>query len=166
MVKKGQAPRGLLAALAAWAVGVPALLHTFGGKEVQTAPWVHFVVVATGALIAAVASVGLTVAGARASDGRTVLLGAAFSTMTALLMIHGLATPGNHRGPERRDRARGRRLTARRRRRARAGRGARHAPPPQARPGARDPGRARRRDPAARRDRPRLPHRRARRARG
>src|SRR3954449_1584268 len=94
MVKKGQAPRGLLAALAAWAVGVPALLHTFGGKEVQTAPWVHFVVVATGALIAAVASVGLTVAGARANDGRTVLLGAAFSTMTALLMIHGLATPG------------------------------------------------------------------------
>jgi putative nucleotidyltransferase with HDIG domain len=94
MVKKGQAPRSLLAALAAWAVGVPALLHTFGGNEVQTAPWVHFVVVAAGALIAAVASVGLTVAGARANDGRTVLLGAAFSTMTALLMIHGLATPG------------------------------------------------------------------------
>ena len=97
MVKKGQAPRGLLALLAAWAVGVPALLHVFGGNEVQTAPWVHFVVVATGALIAAVASVGLTVAGARANDGRTVLLGAAFSTMTALLAIHGLATPGHHR---------------------------------------------------------------------
>src|SRR3954454_23078049 len=94
MVKKGHASRGLLALLAAWAVGVPALLHTFGGKEVQTAPWVHFVVVATGALIAAVASVGLTVAGARANDGRAVLLGGALSTMTALRMTPALATPG------------------------------------------------------------------------
>ena len=44
--------------------------------------------------MAAFASVGLTIAGVRANDGRTVLLGAAFSTMTALLAIHGLATPG------------------------------------------------------------------------
>jgi hypothetical protein len=94
MVKKGHAPRGLLALLATWAVGVPAVLHAFGGKEVHFASWVHFALVATGALVAAVASVGLTVAGARANDGRTVLLGAAFSTMTALLAIHGLATPG------------------------------------------------------------------------
>jgi putative nucleotidyltransferase with HDIG domain len=94
MVKKGLASRGMLALLAAWAVGVPALLHAFGGKEVQTAPIVHFALVATGALVAAFASIGLTVAGVRANDGRTVLLGAAFSTMTALLAIHGLATPG------------------------------------------------------------------------
>ena len=33
-------------------------------------------------------------AGVRARDSRTVLLGAAFSTMTALLAIHGIATPG------------------------------------------------------------------------
>jgi hypothetical protein len=94
MVKPGHAPRGLLALLAAWAVGVPAMLHAVGGKEVQTGAWVHFTLVAAGALIAAFAAVGLTVAGARANDGRTVLLGAAFSTMTALLAIHGLATPG------------------------------------------------------------------------
>jgi putative nucleotidyltransferase with HDIG domain len=94
MVKKGQAPRGVLALLAAWAVGVPAVLHAFGGREVLIASWVHFALVAAGALVAAVASVWLTVLGARANDGRTVLIGAAFSTMTALLAIHGLATPG------------------------------------------------------------------------
>jgi hypothetical protein len=94
MVKKGHASRGLLALLAAWAVGVPAVLHAFGGEEVQIAPGFHFGLVAAGALVAAFASVGLTFAGVRANDGRTVLLGAAFSTMTALLAIHGLATPG------------------------------------------------------------------------
>ena len=85
--------------IAAWAVGVPAVLHAFGGREVQIASWVHFALVATGALVAAVASVLLTIAGARANDGRTVLLGAAFSTMTALLAIHGLATPGSSSAP-------------------------------------------------------------------
>jgi putative nucleotidyltransferase with HDIG domain len=94
MVRKGQAPRGLLAALAAWAVGVPAVLHVFGEREVYAAGWVHFSIVAIGATVAAAASVWLTVLGARANDGRTVLIGAAFSTMTALLAIHGLATPG------------------------------------------------------------------------
>jgi len=95
MVKtKGHAPRGVLAFLACWAVGVPAVLHAFGGREVHIASWIHFALVGTGALVAAVASVWLTAAGVRANDGRTVLLGAAFSTMTALLAIHGLATPG------------------------------------------------------------------------
>ena len=95
----GHAPRGLLALLAVWAVGVPAALHGFGGREVQIAAGVHFGLVAAGALVAAVASVWLTVAGVRADDGRTVLVGAAFSTMTALLAIHGLATPGIVVGP-------------------------------------------------------------------
>ena len=99
MVKKGQAPRGLLALLAAWAVGVPAVMHVFGGREVQVAGWVHFAVVAIGATVAAVASVWLTIAGARIRDGRTMLLGAAFSTMTALLGIHAIATPGVLVGP-------------------------------------------------------------------
>ena len=99
MVKKGHAPRGLLALICAWAVGVPAVLHAFGGREVHFPSWVHFALVGTGALVAAVAAVLLTIAGARANDGRTVLLGAAFSTMTALLAIHGLATPGLIVGP-------------------------------------------------------------------
>jgi HD-GYP domain-containing protein (c-di-GMP phosphodiesterase class II) len=92
--KSGHTPRGLLALLAAWAVGFPALLHYFGHREAHFAAPVHFWLVATTASVAAAASVGLTVAGARARDGRTVLLGAAFSTMTALLAIHGIATPG------------------------------------------------------------------------
>jgi hypothetical protein len=99
MVRKGHAPRGLLALLAAWAAGVPAALHAFGGQEVQIASWIHFALVATGAIVAGAAAVGLTIAGARVNDGRTVLLGAAFSTMTALLAIHGLATPGFIVGP-------------------------------------------------------------------
>ena len=36
----------------------------------------------------------LSVAGARARDGRTILMGTAFSTMTALFAVHALATPG------------------------------------------------------------------------
>ena len=72
MVKRsGHAPRGLLALLATWAVGVPAVLHAFGGREVHIASEIHFALVAAGALVAAAASVGLTVAGARANDGRT-----------------------------------------------------------------------------------------------
>ncbi len=92
--RSGHAPRGLLALLAAWAVGLPALLHYVGGREAHVDAAVHFWLVAAGALAAAAASIALTVAGARARDGRTVLLGAAFSTMTALLAIHGIATPG------------------------------------------------------------------------
>src|SRR5215210_5337327 len=92
--KSGHTPRGLLALLAAWAVGLPALLHYFGKREAHFGAPVNFWLVATGAVVAAVASIGLTVMGARARDGRTVLLGAAFSTMTALLAIHGIATPG------------------------------------------------------------------------
>ena len=100
MVKtSGHAPHGVLALLAAWAVGVPAALHSFGTRELVIPSWTHFTLVGAGALVAAVASVWLTIAGARANDGRTVLLGAAFSTMTALLAIHGLATPGLLVGP-------------------------------------------------------------------
>ena len=52
MVGKGHAPRGLLALICAWAVGVPAVLHAFGGREVHFASWVHFALVATGAMVA------------------------------------------------------------------------------------------------------------------
>jgi putative nucleotidyltransferase with HDIG domain len=47
-----------------------------------------------GASIAATAALALTIAGARRNDGRTVLLGTAFTVMTALLAVHGFATPG------------------------------------------------------------------------
>ena len=94
VTRSRQTSRGLLALLATWAVGLPALLHYVGGREAHVGVAVHFWLVAFAALIAAAASIALTVGGARARDSRTVLLGAAFSTMTALLAIHGLATPG------------------------------------------------------------------------
>ena len=55
--------------------------------------------------------------------------------MTALFAVHALATPGLHRGPERRDRARRRPLGAGRRRSAGAD-GAARAAPPRPRPAA------------------------------
>ena len=87
-------PRWLLALLALWATGPLAVLHYVGGQEVQVAGGLHFGFVAIAATVAAGASIGLTVTGARAKDGRTLLIGMAFSTMTALLAIHGFATPG------------------------------------------------------------------------
>jgi hypothetical protein len=55
---------------------------------------VHFLGVGGAAAVAALAAIALTVAGARRHDGRTVLLGTAFSVMAALLAVHGLTTPG------------------------------------------------------------------------
>src|SRR6266508_2488981 len=52
---------------------------------------VHFRGVGLTALAAAVA---LTIVGARRRDGRTVLVGTAFSVMASLLALHGIATPG------------------------------------------------------------------------
>jgi len=45
-------------------------------------------------VVTAVAAIVLTVAGARRSDGRTVLVGGAFAVMAALLCLHGFSTPG------------------------------------------------------------------------
>ncbi len=54
----------------------------------------HFAGVGFTAVVATVAAIALTIGGARRGDGRTVLLGTAFSVMAALLAVHGLATPG------------------------------------------------------------------------
>ena len=78
---------------------MPALLHYVGGREARVGADIHFWLVASGATVAAVASIALTIGGVRARDSRTVLLGAAFSTMTALLAIHAIATPGILVGP-------------------------------------------------------------------
>ena len=61
--------------------------------------WVHFGLVSTAAMIASLASLALSIAGARARDGRSILMGTAFSTMTALFAVHALATPGWIAGP-------------------------------------------------------------------
>jgi HD-GYP domain-containing protein (c-di-GMP phosphodiesterase class II) len=61
--------------------------------------WVHFYGVGVSALVAMVAAIALTTAGARAGDARTVVVGGGFSVMAALLAVHGLVTPGVLVGP-------------------------------------------------------------------
>src|SRR5215210_6649537 len=87
------------ALLCALAVAPAVLVAALGRSMVMPPPEVHFGVVVAAAGIAAGAAAALTRAGWRASDGRAMLLGTAFSTMTALLAVHGLSTPGILIGP-------------------------------------------------------------------
>ncbi len=75
-----------------------ALLLT-GGRAVQSSAEAHFWPVLLTAGTAAAVAAGVTAAGVRARDGRAILLGTAFSTTTALLAVHGFATPGVVVGP-------------------------------------------------------------------
>jgi hypothetical protein len=87
----------LAPSLAICAIGaaIPAVtLLAFGSKHVHLGTWLHFAGVGAAAAVAAGASLTLTIVGARRRDGRTVLVGTAFSAMAALLLVHGLATPG------------------------------------------------------------------------
>lgn len=76
-----------------------AALHFFSREQVQFGGNVHFTGVGLTALVAAVAAVALTIAGAKRRDARTVLVGTAFSAMATLLALHGIATPGMLVGP-------------------------------------------------------------------
>lgn len=71
-----------------------AALFLVGRDVVDASSHLHFTTVGGSALVAALASIALTVIGARARDGRTVLVGTAFSAMAAMLFLHGLASPG------------------------------------------------------------------------
>jgi hypothetical protein len=85
------------AASALCAVGVivpAATLLAIGQRPAHLSGAVHIWGVGLGAVIATAAAVALTLAGARRGDARTVLVGAAFSAMAALLALHGIATPG------------------------------------------------------------------------
>jgi putative nucleotidyltransferase with HDIG domain len=84
----------LLGLLAACAVLPAAVIHFFGETEVKISGTVHFLPIAISAGLAATAALALTVAGARRGDARSVVIGTAFSSMAALLSIHGLMTPG------------------------------------------------------------------------
>jgi hypothetical protein len=86
----------VLALIAASATGPAAVLHYLaGGKsEAPIGYTAHFFIIAVSSLIAASAAIALTVAGTRRGDGRTVLVGVAFSAMTALLAVHGISTEG------------------------------------------------------------------------
>jgi hypothetical protein len=82
-------------ALAAFVACVPpAVLHFVGRDKVYWDGWVHFSAVAAGATLATVSAVALTVVGARRGDARAVLVGGAFSVMAALLVLHGVTSPG------------------------------------------------------------------------
>jgi hypothetical protein len=83
-----------LAAAAAGIIVPGALLGFMAHKQVHIGGWPHFIGVGCTAVVATAAAVALTIAGARRGDGRTVLLGTAFTVMAALLALHGLATPG------------------------------------------------------------------------
>jgi putative nucleotidyltransferase with HDIG domain len=68
--------------------------HFFARDKVAFGADVHFVGVGLTAAAATAAAVVLTLIGAKRRDGRTVLIGTAFSVMGALLALHGIATPG------------------------------------------------------------------------
>src|SRR4051812_2391463 len=90
---------GPLALLAASAILPGAVLEAFGSSSAAVSGRGHFALVGVAALLAAFASAGLTAAGVRRRDGQVTLLGTAFSTMTAMLAVHGFATPGVLVGP-------------------------------------------------------------------
>jgi HD-GYP domain-containing protein (c-di-GMP phosphodiesterase class II) len=83
-----------LLVLGACAIGPAAVLHFFGGNEVEIGSSVHFLPIAVSAGLASLAAFALTLVGARRGDGRSVIVGTAFSTMAAMLAVHGLTTPG------------------------------------------------------------------------
>jgi hypothetical protein len=70
------------------------LILGFGHHMVMFGMAVHFVGVGISALCATAVSLALTIVGVRRNDGRVVLIGTGFTVMSALLAIHGLATPG------------------------------------------------------------------------
>ena len=70
------------------------LLLGVGHHMVMFGMAVHFVGVGVSALAATAVSLALTIVGVRRNDGRVVLIGTGFTVMSALLAIHGLATPG------------------------------------------------------------------------
>jgi putative nucleotidyltransferase with HDIG domain len=74
---------------------IPSLfVAIFGSRTMMIPNTMHFGLVGGAAAITSFASLALSLAGARARDGRAVLMGTAFSTMTALFAVHGLSTPG------------------------------------------------------------------------
>ena len=88
-------PSGSFLFLVAASSAIPAAVLHYVGNQPTEAPIsyaAHFAVIVIGALVAGAAAVGLTVVGARRNDGRTVLVGTAFSAMTALLAVHGVTT--------------------------------------------------------------------------
>lgn len=94
--------RAVLKARAASAVAVcatgaalpAAALALAWRREAHFGDALHFWGVGGAALAATAAALTLTIVGTRRRDARTVIVGTAFSAMAALLMLHGLSSPG------------------------------------------------------------------------
>jgi HD-GYP domain-containing protein (c-di-GMP phosphodiesterase class II) len=85
----------LVLGLGALFAAAPAVVElVVGDHRVLYTGHTHFVSVGFSAAVAATAAVGLTAVGARRGDTRTMLVGTSFAVMSALLALHGLATPG------------------------------------------------------------------------
>ena len=84
----------VLAAGISLAILPPALLHFLSSEKVAWGGVAHALFVGASAGAATVAAIVLTVAAARRNDGRSVMIGSAFAVMAALLVLHGIATPG------------------------------------------------------------------------
>lgn len=84
----------VLAVVALCAVGPAVVLHFSAGEEAPFSAISHFGLVALSAGGAGGAALALTIVGARRGDAAVVLLATAFTAMTALLALHGVATPG------------------------------------------------------------------------
>ena len=84
----------VLAAGVSLAILPPALLHFLSTEKVAWGGVAHAVFVGASAGGATIAAIVLTVAAARRNDGRSVMIGSAFAVMAALLVLHGIATPG------------------------------------------------------------------------
>jgi hypothetical protein len=81
--------------LAACLAATPAAVElVIGDNPAQFTGRTHVYAVGFTAFAAALASVALSIAGARRRDGRTVLVAAGFAVMAGLLALHGLSTPG------------------------------------------------------------------------
>ena len=84
----------VLAAGITLAIVPPALLHFLSSEKVAWGGLAHALFVGASAGGATIAAIVLTVAAARRNDGRSVMIGIAFAVMAALLVLHGIATPG------------------------------------------------------------------------
>lgn len=84
----------VFAAGGALAIFPPAALHFWGGQQVALSSTFHFWAVGASSLVATVAGFALAWSGKRRDDARPALVGTAFTVMAALLVVHGLASPG------------------------------------------------------------------------
>lgn len=70
------------------------LLAALGGRTAHLSPSAHFWAVGVASAVAALTGAVLLAAAARARDAGVLVVAGAFVVMTALLALHGLATPG------------------------------------------------------------------------